>query len=64
MSRPEIKAAGYASLLACLLASLSCTNSQPVRPTETAAIYVNISNIFFANPSAEVKFGKIGRAHV
>jgi hypothetical protein len=43
-------------LAACLLASLSCTNSQPVRATETSAIYVSIDNIYFAGPGQEVKF--------
>jgi hypothetical protein len=56
MSRPVVWAAGYPGLLACLLASLSCTNSQPVRPTETAAIYVGIDNIYFADPGQEVRF--------
>ena len=43
-------------LAACLGTSLSCTNSQPIRPTETSVIYVSISNIYFANPGQEVKF--------
>lgn len=53
MNRLAALVAGLAGLMP---ACLSCTNSQPVRPTETSAIYSSINHIYFVDPGREVRF--------